>query len=242
VSGVKPQRNAFRRIPLIVRGSLRWGSEAHDVLICNVSVLGVYVTAERVLDEGARVMLRFVPPDGQGAIECEAEVTWSNPDAPERVDSLPPGFGLRFASMAPGDLERIEALIQDYRNSVKPVVAVPVPYSGVTRIPYVQPCQLMTETGDARGVVCNVSTLGVYVAVDTIPPFESRVRVSFGLPQTSEPFEVECEVAWVNPDEPMEVESLPTGCGLRFLALPEEMRLRIERLIEEYLTIPREEA
>ncbi len=238
---MKPQRKAFSRIPLIVRGVLRWAGEAHEVLICNLSVLGVYVTGERVPEEGTRVALRFVPPDGQGPIACEAEVTWSNPDPPERVDSLPPGFGLRFASMAPHDLERIEALIEDYRMSVKPAIAVPVPYSGVTRIPYVQPCRLVTETGAAQGVVCNLSTLGIYVAVDAIPPFESRVRVSFRLPQAPEPLESECQVAWVNPDEPMEVESLPTGCGLHFLALPDEMRLRIERLIGEYLKIPREE-
>jgi len=47
-------------------------------------------------------------------------------------------------------------------------------------------------------------------------------------------------VAWVNPDEPMEVESLPTGCGLTFLDLPPELRFRIERLVDDYLKIPRD--
>jgi hypothetical protein len=142
--------------------------------------------------------------------------------------------------MAPGDHERIEALIEDYRQSVSPLIARPVPRSGFTRIPYVQPCTLSTENGATRGVVCNLSTLGVYVAVDPIPPFESQVSLAFRLPQTAEVVAQECDVAWVNPDEPMEVESLPTGCGLSFRALPTELRLRIERLVDEYLKIPRE--
>ena len=237
---VDPQRASFRRIPLIARGSLGRGGATEDALICNLSVLGVYVTAEHVPEEGERVALRFLPPDGQGALECEAEVTWSNPEPPEHVDSLPPGCGLRFASMAPSELVRLEALIRDYRNAVTPLIAPTPPHSGFTRIPYVQPCRLTTETGATRAVVCNLSTLGVYVAVDPIPPFESRVRLSFALPQHSAPLTAECLVAWVNPDEPMEVESLPTGCGLRFVELPEEWRLRIERLVEEYLKIPRE--
>jgi hypothetical protein len=237
---VDPQRASFKRVPLIARGSLGRQGRTEDVLVCNLSVLGVYVTIEPVPEEGEKVTLRFVPPDGQGAIECEAEVTWSNPAPPDHVDSLPPGCGLRFVSMAPRDLTRLEALIEDYRHSVKPLIAPTPPHSGFTRIPYVQPCRLVTETGATRAVVCNLSTLGVYVALDPIPPFESRVRISFALPQHSDPLELECVVAWVNPDEPMEVESLPTGCGLRFVMLPGEWRLRIERLIEEWLRIPRE--
>lgn len=236
----EPQRPSFKRIPLIAQGSLTCRGETLDALVCNLSVLGVYLTLEAVPEEGERVALRFVPPDGKGALACEAEVTWSNPEPPERVDSLPPGCGLRFASMAPADLDRIEALIVDYRNAVTPLIAPTPPNSGFTRIPYVQPCRLVTETGATRAVVCNLSTLGVYVAVDPIPPFESRVRVSFALPQLAMPLTAECIVAWVNPDEPMEVESLPTGCGLRFEALADEWRLRIERLVEEYLKIPRE--
>jgi Tfp pilus assembly protein PilZ len=230
----------FRRIPLIARGSITRADEALEALVCNLSVLGVYVTCAVVPREGERVRLRFVPPDGQGPIDCEAEVTWSNPSPPERVDSLPPGFGLRFARMAPGDRERIEALIEDYRESESPLIARPVPRSGFTRIPYVQPCTLLTENGATRGVVCNLSTLGVYVAVDPIPLFESRVTVSFRLPQMSDVVVLECDVAWVNPDEPMEVESLPTGCGLGFRELPVELRLRIERLVDDYLKIPRD--
>ena len=234
------QKGGYYRIPLITRGWLTWRGGAAEGLICNLSVLGVYVTLDGQLGEGERVQLRFALPDGQRPVECEAEVTWSNAKEPERVEDLPPGNGLRFVSMPPWDHQRIDALIADYRSAVQPLVARPLPHSGFTRVPYVQPCRLHTPTGSTRAVLCNLSTLGVYIAVDPIPPFEERVRLTFRLPRRSAPLEVECEVAWINPDEPMEVESLPTGCGLRFLDLHPDDRNQIQRLVDEYCTLPRE--
>jgi Tfp pilus assembly protein PilZ len=237
---VSTPKTGYQRIPLIVRGSLAWRGATTEALVCNLSVLGVYVTSDTIPSEGEPVTLRFLPPDGQGAIECEAEVTWHNPEAPERVDSLPPGCGLRFTSMPPGDHERVAALIEDYRNAEQPLIARPVPRTGFTRIPYVQPCRLQVEGASVRAVICNLSVLGAYVAVDPLPPFQSPVRLTFNLPGDVEPAIVDCAVAWVNPDEPMEVESLPTGCGLRFVALPAALRFRLERLVDEYLKIPRD--
>ncbi len=229
-------------VPLIVRGSLTWRDATCEALVCNLSALGVYVTSDAVPTEGEQVTLRFLPPDGLAAIECQAEVTWCNTEPPERVDSLPPGCGLRFTSLAPGDQERIAALIEDYRDAAQPLIARPVPRSGFTRIPFVRPCRLEMESITVRAVICNLSVLGVYVAVDPLPLFEARVRLSFLLPGVAEPAVVDCEVAWVNPDEPMEVESLAPGCGLRFVGLPAALRFRLERLVEEYLKLPRDVA
>jgi Tfp pilus assembly protein PilZ len=231
---------SFDRIPLIARCWMRDSRGAQEGLLCNLSVLGVYVTVERPPAEGETVLLRFLLPDGERPIECDVEITWQNPEPPLAVDSLPPGCGVRFTQMVPWDRQRIEALVADYRHALQPRIERPRPRSGFTRIPYVQPCLVTTATGSSRGVVCNLSALGLYAAIDPIPPFGERVRVTFSLPRAPEPLEQDCEVAWINPDEPLEVESLPTGCGLRFIDLEEDTRLRIERLTEEYLTLPRD--
>jgi hypothetical protein len=76
-----------------------------------------------------------------------------------------------------------------------------LPHSGFTRIPYVQPCLI---DGTSRGVTCNISLVGLYVAVDPIPSYGATVTVSMRLPGLDRLIEMPMVVAWVNPDKPVE--------------------------------------
>jgi len=167
-------------------------------------------------------------------------VTWQNLEERQGVDGLPAGCGLRFTTLHPDDHQRIEELVNDYVHSARPKISAPPPYSGLIRIPYVQPCLLVGVQGAWEGVLCNLSLLGAYVAADPIPPKEEQVRLLFRVPRAEQPLEASCQVAWENPQEPSRAEGLPPGCGLRFTGLSPVARKCIEDLILEYESIPRE--
>jgi Tfp pilus assembly protein PilZ len=233
--------SGFSRIPLITRCVVKRRTSTVDAMMCNISVLGAYLVVEPMLEEGENVQLRFLLPDAQPPIECDAEVTWVNEEWPRSVDSLPPGCGLRFHAMGPDSHSRIGALVEDYRHATRPLIARPVPHSGFTRVPYVQPCTITGDGGaTTRGVICNISLLGLYVAVDPIPPFGADVALTMPLPGAESAVTLPATVAWINPDEPLEVESLPTGCGLRFVQLDDDVAQGITGLVEDFLSIPRQ--
>ena len=75
--------------------------------------------------------------------------------------------------------------------------------------------------------------------MNPIPLYGETVLVAFRLPGTDSLHETAAVVAWINPDEPVEVEALPAGCGLRFLDLDDDIARAIGTLVEDYLSIPR---
>lgn len=241
VTDAEPAR--YLRIPYIRRCVLRRSGRSIEAVICDLSVLGVYVTLPPLLlddvpEPGEVVEISFLLPGDPVPVEGEAAVTWQNPDDAGTVESLPAGCGLRFVSLRPRDHHRIEVLVDDYRRAPTPQVSVPKPVSGFVRIPYVRPCLLVGDATTWEGVLCNLSLLGAYVTVDPIPPAGQSLRLMFTL-SGGHPIDVRSEVAWVNPDEPQRADSLPPGCGLRFDGLDEQARDRLAALIAEYESIPR---
>ena len=226
-----------RRIPFITRCTVVRGSECVEAMLCSLSVLDAYLVVEPPLNEGELVRLRFVLPLTLRAVECEAEVGWVKSEHPRAVDSLPPGCSLLFRSMRAQDRDRIAALVDDYRLAQRPRIVRPLPHSGFTRIPYVQPCLI---DGTSRGVTCNISVVGLYVAVDPIPSYGATASVSMRLPGLDMLVETPAVVAWVNPDQPVQVEALPPGCGLRFSDLPGDVGQVITAMVESFLSVPRE--
>jgi hypothetical protein len=108
------------------------------------------------------------------------------------------------------------------------------PNSKLWRVPFVRRCRVEWggNTGDA--LCCNINTDGVYVAIHPIPPVGKTVQLRFELPGNAIPVVVEAEVCWENSAQAHKVHSLPPGCGLRFLDLPEPYRERIADLVKEY--------
>ncbi len=226
-----------RRIPFIARCTVVRGSACVGAMLCSLSVLDTYLIVEPQLNDGELVRLRFALPLTLRAVECEAEVAWVKSEHPRTVDSLPPGCSLFFRSMRPQDRDRIAALVDDYRLAQRPRIVRPLPHSGFTRIPYIQPCLI---DGTSRGVTCNISLVGLYVAVDPIPSYGETVTVSMRLPGLDTLIETPTVVAWVNPDKPVEVEALPPGCGLRFTDLQGDVAHVITAMVEDFLSVPRE--
>jgi hypothetical protein len=85
--------------------------------IANLSTKGVYAAVPAPLPPAGRtVVLSFVLPGDPGVITCEARVEWQN--APSQNDgegavkpALPPGCGLSFRGLDPGDARRILARV-----------------------------------------------------------------------------------------------------------------------------------
>ena len=237
--------SGFARIPYVRRCVVQRGNRRTEAVACNLSVLGAYVTFLRPLPEtipaaGETVGLTFLLPEDPTPVEAEATVTWQNLEERQDVDSLPSGCGLRFIALRPDDHQRIEALVEDYLKAPRPRIAAPPPHTGLIRIPYVQPCLLAGGDGTWEGVLCNLSLLGAYVAVDPIPPKAEKVRLLFKVPREEQPLEAQCEVVWENAHEPSQAQGLPAGCGLRFASMSPAARERVEELILEYESIPRD--
>jgi len=108
--------------------------------------------------------------------------------------------------------------------------------TGRRRIPYVRRCSVQENGGSPlTGLICNLSALGAYVALEPIPPSGAMVTLSFKLPRSAKPVQVESQVTWENPNQDNPIHGLPPGCGLRFLGLSPEDRRRIDVLIDEYV-------
>lgn len=107
------------------------------------------------------------------------------------------------------------------------------PRSGLVRIPFVSRCRMEGIRHTADGLICDLSAAGLFVAMEPVPAPAEHFRVSFALPG-DEPVEVDAMVMWRNAGASPRMPDLPTGCGLRFLALPPEARGRIETLVKAY--------
>lgn len=231
------------RIPYVRPCLLERNGHTIDAVVCNLSMLGVYVTflphaAKDMPEPGENVRVCFLLPGDPMPVDAEAVVTWQNVDDPGTVDSLPTGCGLRFVSLHPDDHHRIGALVHDYRHEPEPRVEVPRPHSGAVRVPYVQICVLSGAGGRWEGLLCNVSPVGAYVMVSPIPPVGEALHLSFTV-SGGHALDVPCEVAWVNAEQPPDAEALPPGCGLRFTGLDDDARSRLQSLIREYESLPR---
>jgi len=107
---------------------------------------------------------------------------------------------------------------------------------GRRRVPFVRRCELRAGEDRREGLLCNISPLGAYVSLDSIPQVGAVVELSFGVPQNELPVVVEAQVTWDNPYQDNPLHGLPPGCGLRFLSLTATDKKRIDRLIDEYVS------
>lgn len=227
-------RSGFTRIPYVQSCRVRLPGQERPGLVCNVSVLGVYLHCDPRPAPDTRLGLEFALPDGGPPIAAEGVVTWLNDTEPDRVEELPQGCGVRFTNLAPEDVRRLAALVASFNASPRPLPGRAEIRAEKVRIPFVAPCVLSGLDGPRRAAVCNLSRDGVYVSVDPVPAAGAALIVGFRLPGEAEAFERLAVVAWRNPEGPGRVRALPPGCGLRFSGLSEADSARLSELVATY--------
>jgi Tfp pilus assembly protein PilZ len=225
-------------------GLARAGRRVSAAVLCNLGAEGAYVTFlppvhSMIPEVGESVSFSFLLPGDPVPVEGEAVVEWRNLEGRQTVDGLPVGCALRFAPLRPDDERRLADLIEDYRHASQPRIAVPAPHTGFIRVPYVEPCLLVSDQGTREGVLCNLSRAGAFVTLEPIPPLGEQVRLFFKTPGRPEPVVIDGEVAWINSEGSPKARSLPPGCGVRFLDR-EAAAGEIELLVLEYESLPRD--
>lgn len=227
-------RSGFTRIPYVQTCQVGIGDEERSGLICNVSVLGVYLQVDPIPVAGTEVTLSFLLPGDERLVVARGLVTWINDRAPAGADSLPQGCGLRFTHLEPADVRRISAVVAAFENDPRPMLNRIEPKVEKARIPFVARCVVAGQQGAVVGNVCNLSTEGVYVTIDPIPEPGAAVIVSFRLPGQEELFERAATVAWVNPEGPDRIRALAPGCGMRFVNLSDADRVVLTDLVDRF--------
>jgi hypothetical protein len=227
----KRPNSGFTRVPFNHRCTVRRGAEVVEGLVCNLSVLGVYVTfpsLPNAPEVGEELDIEVFVPGLDHPLKTAATVTWQNTDPGQHADDLPPGCGLRFDALSLNDQERLGGVVSEY------LLRAPEGTRPGPRVPYLQLCDIVYGGVSRRGLVCNVSEWGIYVSVDPAPASGQRASVAFWLPGDPRPFEAEATVTWQNLEEPGQLDDLPQGCGLRFDDLPVSERARLRAVVEDY--------
>jgi hypothetical protein len=87
------------------------------------------------------------------------------------------------------------------------------------------------------GIVWNLSTVGLYLVLESLPAMGDLLHVSFVLPGEQTPIQCDAKVVWQNPPSIFKgcgakAAGLPPGCGLAFFTLDENDRARIEARVK----------
>lgn len=225
----QPQ-SGFARVPYSQLCTVTRAAGGVEVgVLCNISVLGVYVALNDLPDVDDVLKLEFALPGVGQAVRATGTVTWQNSDEPQHVDDLPRGCGVRFEHLPEATGRQIAVLVQEHLQR-----ETPSPKNAALRVPYLQRCRL-TIAGDERsGGLCNISVLGVYVAIDPIPETGETIAISFLLPGDPRPFVADATVTWQNVEPSESLDGLPPGCGLRFANVPPAELARIEHVIRDF--------
>lgn len=228
--------SGFSRVPFVQSCTVTWDGLETECLVCNISMLGVYLHLAAPLERRREVTLRFRLADEGAEIEAAAVVTWVNETPPDGATGLPPGCGLRFLRVAPDDLRRIAALVAAYVAAPQAHAGAGVgqPFTGRVRIPLITACTLTGRFGTRHGSLCNLSVLGVYMALEDMPAMGAHGRISFLLPGASEEFRADVRVCWQNPEFPARAHALPPGCGLCFENLEAKQEELLRGVVSDY--------
>ncbi len=118
--GASTPKSGFVRVPYIQRCRIEHDGKTRAAVVCNLSVIGVYVTIDPLLPEGARIKISFLLPGDPRSFRALATVRWLNPEDPQKVDSLAPGCGLRFDDLPEDETRRLERVVFDYCSGLTP--------------------------------------------------------------------------------------------------------------------------
>jgi uncharacterized protein (TIGR02266 family) len=107
---------------------------------------------------------------------------------------------------------------KERRGSERQALEIPVDYSSVD--------SFFSE------MATNINEGGMFLATDESAEIDQLVKLAFQLPGLSRPIEVEARVAWLSRGE----GGAQPGIGLQFLALSDEVRDTINRLVRTLRT------
>ena len=82
--------------------------------------------------------------------------------------------------------------------------------------------------------ITDISALGVFVRTNTPENPGTRLNLKFRPPGEDEAFELEGEVAWINPYRPGDPYNLNPGMGIKFVDCQDEQRDRLLRLVRTF--------
>jgi hypothetical protein len=111
---VREPRSGLSRIPFVQRCRLEGAQGPIHGLICDIGILGVYVSLDAVPQAGEVYELSFLLPGGETPVAVQGRVVWRNAHSERRVKDLPPGCGLRFIDLLKQDRDRISAMVRAY--------------------------------------------------------------------------------------------------------------------------------
>jgi len=86
-----------------------------------------------------------------------------------------------------------------------------------------------TESSFYTGLIRDISSGGLFVATERVHRIGERLQVRFSFPGTDEPIVADGVVRWVR--DPFGSPGLPSGVGLQFDDLPEEIASLVNRYI-----------
>ena len=222
------------RIPYVHGCRLTTAARVRGGLVCNLSVQGVYVTLDEPLPELDEVVqLTVTVPGQEPVLQAEAIVACQNREAPTGPDSLPPGVGLRFVTLPAVYRDRVEGLVRQYSEGRGHLVLASPPHSGPRRVPYMRYGRIAAGEHVLDALICNLSRLGAYVAVEPRPAVGEEVGLSFQSPEGTS-LELKAVVTWRSPDLPGETSTLPPGCGIRFLSLSKLDEVRVRSIVDAF--------
>ena len=114
-TGQDRRASGLLRVPFVRACSLLFDGGVPDSdFIVNINVLGAYLASDDQPQLGRGVVFRFQPPGNEREVELRGQVAWLNPKQQHPVHSLPPGFGVRFASLSDSARARIEEIVREY--------------------------------------------------------------------------------------------------------------------------------
>lgn len=104
--------SALKRVPFLRRCRLRATGLDGLGIVCNLSVQGAFVAADRTPRVGDVLRLSFQLPTSSEYLTIDAVVCWENSD--NQVPGLPRGCGVKFLAPAKADRDRIERIVRAF--------------------------------------------------------------------------------------------------------------------------------
>jgi len=230
----RASRTGFPRIPFVQSCTLEVDGVESPGMMCNLSVLGSFVDVEPLPHPLTEGTLRFGIPDGGLPVATRVRIAWVNEAMEENPRSLPRGCGLRFLDLDAAQVRRVNELVAAFEADPMPSGLEADP-ARTTRVPFVAQCAIAGPFGVLRGRVCNVSSQGIFVAVDPVPEIGAKVIAAFPLPGGEGLFERMGLVAWRNVEGPERTRALPVGCGVRLVNLSAADERRLQKVVDDYL-------